>query len=139
MEPPSSSLSDLRDIVLPEAPGLWPFAPGLWALIGLVVAVGIAALWLIWRQRKQNVYRRAGLLLLADASTTYEVSVILKRVALAVYPREQVAALHGDAWTTFLGFDQGVFASAEAPASAELRRLAAHWIRSHKVGRSTKC
>lgn len=135
----SSNLSELRDIVLPEAPGLWPLAPGLWALIGLVGLLGIAAIWWFWQQRQRNRYRRAGLLLLANASTTYEVSVILKRVALAVYPREEVAALHGAAWAGFLGFKGDVFVSAEAPVSPDLRKLAEKWIRKHQVERPSKC
>lgn len=133
------NLSDLRDIALPEAPGIWPFAPGLWALIGLCVMVGIALSFWAWQRRKQNGYRRAGLQLLANTATTYEVSVLLKRVALAVYPREHVAPLHGEAWARFLGFEPNAFSKPEAPASAELRKLAAKWIREHKVERSPAC
>lgn len=135
----SSSLNNLRDIALPEAPGLWPFAPGLWACIGLASLLGIALVWRVWNHWRRNRYRRAGLLLLANASTNYEVSVLLKRVALAVYPREHVAALHGDAWTTFLGFEAGAFATPETSPSAELLKQAAHWIRSHQPEGTTTC
>ncbi|MGB0257481.1 MAG: DUF4381 domain-containing protein [Coraliomargarita sp.] len=139
MNESSSKLSDLRDIVVPDAPGLWPFAPGLWFAIGFVALLLLGLAWWFIQQRRQTAYRRAGLTLLANASTVYEVSVILKRVALAVYPRELVAPLHGAAWARFLRFDTDVFESPDEPASNELRQRASQWIRQHRVERDAEC
>ena len=44
----------------------------------------------------------AGLALLADARSTREINIILKRVALAVWPRQEVAPLYGEEWAAFL-------------------------------------
>lgn len=64
---------------------------------------GVAILVYQWRLRRQeNAYRRAGLALLARAETAHEISVILIRVALAAFPREQAASLVGEDWRGFL-------------------------------------
>lgn len=49
----AAELQQLRDIHLPQTPGLWPPAPGWWLLALLAAA---AVLWLVWRARAQ--YRR---------------------------------------------------------------------------------
>ena len=64
---------------------------------------GVAILVYQWRLRRQeNACRRAGLALLARAETAHEISVILIRVALAAFPREQAASLVGEDWRGFL-------------------------------------
>jgi hypothetical protein len=133
-----SSLSNLRDIVLPAEPGLWPLAPGMWLLISSLLSLLAWILWTQYDRRKRNAYRRAGLLLLPEVQTNYELSVLLKRVALAAFPREQVASLHGDAWVAFLKEScpavdlSGLLAGdAGQDAGNDLKREAATWIRSH--------
>ncbi len=136
------SLDNLRDITLPEPPPLWPPVPEVWLLLGIVITAVIVLLYQRYRAQKRNAYRRAGLLLLDDASTVHDVSVILKRVALVVFPREQVASLYGEDWTAFLQQthvqrDYSLIAQAEPdePAGREVTRLAADWIRHHRVPR----
>ena len=136
------SLDNLRDIVLPEPPPLWPLASEVWWLLAIIVAA-LMFLFHQWRQaKKRNTYRRAGLALLDGASTAHDVSVILKRVALAVFPRERVASLYGEEWAAFLqqacncgDFSIIVQADAYAPASDKIKRLAATWIRRHHAPR----
>jgi hypothetical protein len=136
----SVSLANLRDIAVPEPPPLWPPAPGIWILLVVLAAV-VTALVLWWRwARARNAYRRAGLALLEDARTTREVNIILKRVALAVWPRPEVAPLYGDDWAAFLDgtcsrsrFTALGDLDPETEASRDLRRLAHGWIRHHRV------
>jgi hypothetical protein len=104
---------DLRDIVVPEPVGLWPPAPFVWVLFG-VAGCGLAVL--IWRGYalwKAGNYRRAALARLAqiegqlgttgrEVVALHELAVLLKRVALAAFPRRQVAPLYGDNWLRFL-------------------------------------
>ena len=140
MPEPSSSLENLRDIAVPEAPPLWPPAPGVWVLlvIGLAVLIALVLWW--WRARARNAYRRAGLALLEDAQTTREVNVILKRVALAAFPRPKVAPLYGDAWAAFLDdscsrtefSSLGAVDSDDTP-SRDMQSTARTWIRHHRV------
>ena len=136
------SLDNLRDIVLPEPPALWPPAPEVWLLLVVVVAAGATLLYQWRRQRQANAYRRAGLELLHRAATLHEISVILKRVALAAFPREQVASLYGEEWAAFLrqtygrrDFSPLVQVTPDTPADNKARRLAATWIRHHRVPR----
>ncbi|MEX0332833.1 MAG: DUF4381 domain-containing protein [Puniceicoccaceae bacterium] len=97
------SLSELRDIVEPAAPGLWPLAPGMWLLLAVVLSLILFLAWSMVEQRRRNAYRRAGVLLLEEVGTTYELSVLLKRGALAVFSRGEGASLHGAEWVEFFG------------------------------------
>lgn len=134
------SLSNLHDIVAPEPPPLWPPAPGVWVLLIIAAAVPLA-LFLWWRRaRARNAYRRAGLSLLKNARTGREVNIVVKRVALAAFPRAAVAPLWGDEWLAFLDGTcrQARFTSlgetdSEAEASTTLRSRAGAWIRHHRV------
>jgi hypothetical protein len=107
------ALTQLKDIHLPEAIGWWPLAPGWYVLI----AVALMAVWYSAdRLYKRHVHARAkkqALLLLQTYTAQYEqdhnaqltsarISELLKRVALAYFPREQVASTYGQAWIDFL-------------------------------------
>lgn len=136
---PSASLKNLRDIAVPDAPPLWPPALGVWVLLVVVLAMVAAALVMWMRARERNAYRRAGLALLEDARTTHDVNVVLKRVALAVFPRPEVAPLYGVDWVEFLDgscsrtrFAAIRIAEDGAEVSREVRTLARTWIRSHR-------
>ena len=134
------SLSNLRDIVVPDPPALWPPAPGVWLMLGVLTAVLLAVAWYAHASWQRKAYRRAGLALLGDARTAYDVAVILKRVALAAFPRALVASLYGEDWVAFLNqtcsdsdFAEVGTADAGASAGPELIQLADRWIRHHRV------
>jgi hypothetical protein len=140
MNEQEASLSNLRDIVVPEPPPFWPPAPGVW--VALIIAVAVLLAFVLWwqRARAKSAYRRAGLALLPGARTARDIDVILKRVALAVFPRSQVAPLYGDEWAAFLEdtcsrarFAALVATDPSAEASPELRQVAGSWIRHHHV------
>jgi len=143
MDNESYSLSNLRDIVVPDAPAFWPPAPGMWVALVLVVLALLFAGWRVYMTRQSNAYRRAGLLLLGDAETAHDVSVIMKRVALAAFPREQVASLYGEEWVAFLRatcprghFSETITTDAGAEPDPALVALAGTWIRHHRVPES---
>ncbi len=143
MDSDQYSLNNLRDIVVPDPPPFWPPAPGVWLALGIVVAVVLFVGWRLYATRKDNAYRRAGLLLLSGARTAHDVSVIMKRVALAVFPRERVASLYGDDWAVFLHescprsyFSELVTTDAGAESDLELIELAGIWIQHHRVPES---
>jgi hypothetical protein len=143
MDNESYSLSNLRDIVVPDAPAFWPPAPGMWVALVLVVLALLFALWRVYTTGNRNAYRRAGLLLLGDAKTAHDVSVIMKRVALAAFPREQVASLYGEEWVAFLRttcprgrFPETITTDAGAEPDPALVALAGTWIRQHRVPES---
>jgi hypothetical protein len=120
-------LENLRGIHYPEPISWWPLAPGWYIILALILLVGlILGIWCYKRARK--AYRRKYALaqikrlkqqLAAHAVATSvliaEVSVLLKRSALGVFPRAEVAGLQGQAWLQFLDktgetqeFTQGV-------------------------------
>ena len=137
---PSASLQNLRDIAVPEPPPLWPPAPGVWVLLVVVSCVfaGVAILWM--RARERNAYRRAGLALLDGARSSRDINIVLKRVALAAWPRAEVASLYGDDWATFLDascsrtrFSALDVIDDSGEPSREVQRLARTWIRHHRT------
>ena len=82
------------------------------------------ASWLVWRRREKQRYRRVALVELASIEASLAATQtdspnararsprsrrLLKRTSLAVAPREQVAALTGDAWLAFLQRTRGRF------------------------------
>jgi len=138
------SLSNLRDIAIPDAPSFWPPAAGAWIALAMVAAIVLLVAWRLHAVRNRNAYRKAGVMLLGSAATAYDVSVVLKRVALAVFPREQVASLYGDEWAAFLHktcprsyFKPLVSSDPGAAPNKELVELANTWIRHHRVPKAT--
>lgn len=101
---------DLRDIHLPAEPGWWPPAIGWWLLLALLLAAAVFA-WLRWRRHRAERVRRAALAALEGVvqrcggepdCLTGELSVWLRRVALSVGARREVAGLTGEAWLAAL-------------------------------------
>lgn len=134
-------LDALHDIVLPTPPPLWPPGDGFWAAL-LVLGVFVLVSWQ-WRRerRRRNAYRVAGLELLGQAQSVYDVSLALKRVALAAWPREKVAPLQGRDWVRFLNgtcrrcrFAEDALDRPDRAADPTLLREAERWIRGHGVG-----
>jgi hypothetical protein len=154
---PSGSLVDLldelRDIAEPSPVSMLP-ATWAWAVLAallLALAAAGAAAWL--RHRRANAYRRAALAELdalapalegGDPGALAALARLLRRTALAAFPRAEVATLTGDAWIGFLDRTGGSFAAhAEALTSGpfapappaldapELVGAARAWIARH--------
>lgn len=131
----------------PAPVSMMPATAG-WIWLGLLVLVAIALLvrWLLARWRA-GVYRRAALEELTHAGADpVAIAAIVRRTALAAYPRDQVARLHGEAWLSFLDESYGgrdfsdgsgrVLASAPyaaADAGTGLANAAREWIRRHRA------
>lgn len=158
----TGSLQNLNDIIVPAAVPWWPPAPGWYVLAGILAMV-LAAVCVRWlRARRRDLYRRLALRELAgirrDASgqALQALPQLLKRTALAAWPRDRVAALSGAEWHRFLDQSAGMnrFQSgdgeildrlaypsraAEAPAPGESTRLleaAERWLRNHDRSRA---
>ncbi|MEZ5541440.1 MAG: DUF4381 domain-containing protein [Pseudomonadota bacterium] len=145
-------LAALRPPHPPAAIDWWPPAPGWWLLAGLAL-LGVVLLW--WRHRRTRL-RRAALAELRqlertatdDTQLAIALNRLLRRVALARFPRTRVAALAGDDWLRFLDSRVSGFASGPgrvlgvAPYAPEcaleraaLVGLARQWIRTACGGR----
>jgi len=146
---PSAALDKLHGFYQP------PPVPWTPQTLGWYIVFGILAVLIVWltiweiRRWRQNRYRREALRELAS-TTPEQLSGLLKRTALAAWPRERVASLSGDTWIVFLAESSAIPAFRENPGNlieqiafappslssedeAVLRDLSAQWIRRHRV------
>jgi Ca-activated chloride channel family protein len=150
-------VAGLIDIPLPREVSLWPQTWEARLATVLLLVVVIASVWRFAHHRRVNRYRREALAELnafrrssaADRSDLLaRLSVLVRRTALAAFPRDQVAPLTGPAWLAFLDrsyggqeFSKGVGRLLVngpywqiAPDDAELQSLVTlvrRWIRRH--------
>jgi len=106
-------LFQLKDIHLPAEIWRWPWAmPAQIIFVVLIALLILAGRW-GFRKYKKNKPKRIALRLLAQYQADYaqhaqrqkiaaQISELLKRVALAYFPRKEVAGLEGQAWIDFL-------------------------------------
>jgi hypothetical protein len=143
-----ADLSHLADIVMPLPIGWWPLAPGWWILGAAFIAAAAILIGQAVLRYRANAYRRAALAELARVDGSADIagiSAVLKRAALAAYPRATVAGLTGTGWLAFLdrtggtdaftrssaGFDRmeaGVHADKAAIVAAARR-----WLKRHRA------
>ncbi len=144
----------LEPIVYGDPASLWPQTIGwlvmLFWLLGVIAIAGLH-----WRRHwLANAYRRQASAEIASIrgadgtpeATAAAIATIVKRTALAAYPRSQVAHLAGTQWQDFLahscGDDPQVVAAAPLLARAAylkdpdpdaLVEPALRWIEKHRV------
>jgi len=116
----NTSLSELHDIITPDPVSFWPLADG-WIVL-LILFVSLLLPWLLYQYGlyQSNAYRRAALSELNEIKSIQaprqqleQLFSLLKRTALSVYPREQIAALTGEQWWDFLNKNSGVHFSSQ--------------------------
>ena len=157
--PPPDPVAGLIDVPLPPHVSLWPQTWPARITVALLLAGTIVAGWRFARYWHANRYRRAALAELRQVTQTLgadaapnqlatQLSVLVRRTALAAFPREQVASLSGSAWLAFLDrtsggtdFSRGAgrwlasapYARNEPDDSQRdaLIDLTRHWIRGH--------
>ena len=152
-----TSLDLLHDIVQAEPVGFWPPAPGWYVLAAILSLVLLVVVWRYIKRWHRDRYRRLALKELqyikdsGTAEAYRELPALLKRTALSVWPRQEVASLSGLKWHEFLDHtsnsDQFCSASGQVlnelsyqgagdalPTESELSMLltaAEHWLRRH--------
>lgn len=151
-------LAKLHDITLPEPIGFWPQALGF----KILFTIGIIGIFYFLIQSYKKYHhskpKREALRLLKNyeakfqqdkntLSAAIEISALLRRVALAYFPNQDVAHLEGQAWLLFLtGTAKGLNFETIGPCLIELPyqrlestiettkieslfQLAHHWIK----------
>jgi hypothetical protein len=148
-------LALMHEIVLPEAISRMPEGPGWWILLAWLVTTGLIFARYILLRRRANAYRRDAISLLRDIASNEaldggeaaaQIAVLVKRTALAAYPRETVASLYGADWAQFLrdtasndpvvseaADDLAQAAYRECASGKELAAPARRWIRVHRA------
>lgn len=136
----------LEPIVAPPDIPLTPQTTG-WVVVGVGVLALLAFIAArLVKQHKANAYRRAALAELARAGDDpAAIAQVLRRTAIAAFPRAQVAGLHGADWLGFLDTSSPKtrFSSSpegnsllcgpyqSTPAAPDLNGVARRWILSH--------
>lgn len=138
-----ASLSNLAPIVIPDPPPVWPPGPGGFMIVSILLLMLLLSVFFLLKRWKQNRYRRLARALIKDSVTTHELSILLKRVALAAYPREHVASLYGEQWIVFLNmscpktqFHPRFLEDMDQPPHPEFINSATVWIKHHQVADS---
>jgi len=145
----------MHDVVEPQAVPFTPQTAG-WLVLGAVLlSIVLFSGWRVVLSRRRNRYRREALAALQEIAansqqdsmaTGAQIALLLKRTALAAYPRQQVASLHGKQWAFFLcqssNQDPEIEAVADQLARVAYRREietatliapARRWIENHHV------
>jgi hypothetical protein len=115
----------LRDIHLPAAPGLWPLAPGWWVVGALLALLIAGAAFLALRRHRLRWLERDTLRALAVLDASFRdqqtperlgrISMLLRRIALAHFPRDRISPLTGRDWLRFLDESGGHGRFADGP------------------------
>lgn len=153
---PQDPLAALHPLRTPPPVEVWPPAPGWWLLAALLLAAFIALGLLALRAWRRRAWLRAARRDLAalrarhaddPATLTAATNALLKRAALARYPRRETAALTGNDWLAFLNATapEQPFAAVAAtlpyepapaaPDAAAFCAAAERWLRAQRGGR----
>ncbi len=116
---PAQPQLPLRDIHLPDPVTWWPPAIGWWCLLVLIILLLIAGIKLFRYRNKikrspvdmakqslqsiRNEYMQGG-------DTQYlvrEISALMRRLCISIFPRQETASLVGDDWLLFLDQSMG--------------------------------
>jgi hypothetical protein len=148
------SLDRLHDIAVPPPIPWWPPAPAWYVVVALAIQALGVAIWRVAAWWHRNRYRRAALAELAvieagspQARTVSALAELVKRTALAAFPRERVASVSGEEWLAFLDATTNTDTFVRGPgrtlengynpgpqtAGPELFAAVRHWLRHHRT------
>lgn len=152
---PTTLIGLLDQLAEPPEPPPVPMVPQTfgWVVLAVLALMLLAWFgWHMWRRWKSDAYRRAALAELSGVGDDpLPIANILRRTALAVWPRERVAGLTGPDWLAFLDTSGGgeSFTSGPGRALADAQYRTGHtpvpglgeaakrWVRKHQVGSGT--
>ena len=142
----------LKEPVMPDPVSFLPQTTGWWIVLAWFAVVDVILIWGRYQKWRRNRYRREALKNLrsiektGDTAAAGQIAMLLRRTALAAYPRAEVASLYGDDWAEFLKTssrnDRLVGKSATDLASAAYRsdvdasqliKPARRWIQVHRA------
>jgi hypothetical protein len=145
----SNPLDKLHDFYRPQPPSWAPQTLGWYIVFALLLLLAVWGAWHVFATWRRNRYRREALSELEHVEIS-ALPALLKRTALAAWPRERVASLSGETWLRFLGehgndntFSGGIGqrlldldycgSQLEPAEETAVRESASKWIRRHRV------
>ncbi|NWK55133.1 DUF4381 domain-containing protein [Verrucomicrobiaceae bacterium N1E253] len=105
---------DMHDIVVSDPVSWWPAAPGWYVVVLAILIVASHQLTKAIQKRRRNLFRRDALSELQQLPPE-DLPALIKRVALHLAPREEVASLSGEAWLSFLDHTGNTKAFSQGP------------------------
>lgn len=87
-------LTALKPLLAPPPVSWWPPAPGWWLLAAILLALLIAGGvwgWRRWQRHRNTRYQREAIALLEQAGDVSSIALLVRRVAISAYGREQAA------------------------------------------------
>lgn len=104
---PNPALTELHDIVLPDAVSTYPIAIGYWLLLIALTLLLIITFVQLKRWYSRTRAKKAALMELTQITSktpnlAIEINSLLKRAALSYLPRQDIANLTGNNWSQFL-------------------------------------
>ena len=106
-------LKDLKEIHHPEPISWFPPAPG-WYIVGIIFLLGLIygvylsyCYWRKWKKRRDILQQLEQLKNSPTELLLQRATILLKRVAMDTYSRQEVCSLSGQAWLTFLDQKMG--------------------------------
>lgn len=153
----SQPLAELHDIVAAPAAHWWPLAPAWYVLILVLVALVSALCLAAWRWQQRRRVRNAALKALRQPLHDMNaITLVLKQACLGYFPAQQIAALSGPDWFTFLAqqlpakarqaqtqaltelAQQSYQPPSERHPSTDYQQLARYWLRHALPPRSRR-
>ena len=104
----------LRDVHLPGEIPFWPPAPGWWIMAALIIGTATLGWWLyrrntIWKYSAARLARLELQTILTVYATEKNplalltnLSILMRRLSISLFPRTEVASLTGQSWLEFL-------------------------------------
>lgn len=98
-------LNKLKEIELPEAVSYAPETIAWYILYVIVFSLILFIIWKRYKKYKKNLYRKFALKELSEIKKTkkyIELQTLVKRIALILNDRKEVASLTGENWWNYL-------------------------------------
>lgn len=96
LKQPSEQLAQLKDIHLPEQVHNYPIALGWWILLACLLLTIIIMLVRWQKRRKLCQAKKLALSKLKSTTNNDDIVILLKWAAFQYFPRNELAALHGE-------------------------------------------
>lgn len=97
----ASPLDQLHDIQVTEPVSFLPLSWGWWALLLVLLMLFLKILQTLRKRRHRQRLIELAEAEIAAASSLLDVHTAIRRACLIVWPRAQIAHLHGQAWLKF--------------------------------------
>ena len=109
----NASLQDLHDIVLPQAPGIWPLAIGWWLLIAILIISAAFLIKTLVNYSQQWKIKRLAIAKLNTCKDCNDINQLIKQVAIHYCDDANISSLTGNNWVDFIDRNLSISSKSE--------------------------